>query len=47
LFLESSSGIQVIVLGVLLAVLLIVFYGLSILFWIRGREKQPEEEKER
>ncbi|CAF0849296.1 unnamed protein product [Adineta steineri] len=44
---QSSSGIQVIVLGVLVAILLIVFYGLSIFCWARRRKQQPKKEEKR
>ncbi len=43
-FLETSSGIQVITLGVLLGNLIIVFYGLSFFCSIRREKHQPKTE---
>lgn len=42
--LDSSSGIQVITLGVALAVLVVAFYGLSIGCAIRRKKQQPKPE---
>ncbi|CAF0783583.1 unnamed protein product [Adineta steineri] len=44
---QSSSGIQVIVLGVLVGVLLIIFYGLSIFFSTRRNKQETTIDKKR
>ncbi|CAF1667935.1 unnamed protein product, partial [Adineta ricciae] len=44
---QSSSGIQVIVLGVLSGILLIFFYALSIICGRQRRKEQPKKEKKK
>ncbi|CAF1339227.1 unnamed protein product [Adineta steineri] len=43
----TNSGVQVIVLGCLLGLLVILFYGLQIFHKIRLKKKQPKEVKEK
>ncbi|UJR33960.1 hypothetical protein I4U23_021376 [Adineta vaga] len=42
---QSSSGIQVITLGIVVAILIVIFYGLTIGCTIRRRRQQPKKEK--
>ena len=44
---ETNSGIQVIVLGCLLGVLIVIFYGLQIIRSIRLKRRKPKEVKKK